>query len=127
MPGPPMDINHEKFQPIFLIIRGRGGRGKSTLTNALKSENSYIVHADLWFYEYFQPASQAIGFNLGIHLKSFKENDNLLNFIENKIRELPTQYKLYILESSAFRDSIIEKICSLKNFVFIVDRKTNLN
>ena len=72
MPGPPIHINHEKFEPIFLIVRGRGGRGKSTLTNVLKSENSYIVHADLWFYEYFQPASQAIGFNLDKHLESFK-------------------------------------------------------
>jgi GTPase SAR1 family protein len=124
MPGPPMNIDDKNFNPIFLIVKGDGGRGKSTLTNALKSEHIHIVHADEWFYQYFEPLSESENFNLDIQLKSLKKYEKLVDFIEIKIQELPIGYSLYVLESSGFSiDVIVRKICSLKNFVFIVNRK----
>lgn len=124
MPGPPMDINDKNFNPIFLIVRGDGNKGKSTLTNALKSEHIHVIHADLWFYQYFKPLSESKNFNLGIQLKNLKEYEKLIDFIEIKIHELPVGYPLYVLESSGFNiDAVVKKICSLKNFVFTIDRK----
>ena len=122
MPGPPLCFNDKKFEPIFLIVKGVGNQGKSTFCNALKSDTVFVVHADRWFYEYINPQNHKI--NLVKALSEFKDQEGLIQFIEKKINELPSGYKIYVLESYGFTiKDIMSKVCKLKKFIFVAQRE----
>ena len=106
MPGPPMNINDQKFEPSYVFIVGEGGIGKSTLLNIIQSEYIYNLSIDMICYDFFYPQSKRKRFNLGITLARMKDKTELSKFICKKMLELP-DYKLYIIEGFVLTFDVI--------------------
>jgi hypothetical protein len=95
MPGDPLSIYDEAFTPIYILIHGAGNIGKSTVANAIKSNDTLVIHTDLWLTEFFD---NNLYKNLGITLLKMKDKTELIVFIVNNIISLPKTHKIYIIE-----------------------------
>lgn len=127
MPGPPLNVESEKFEKIIILMGGVGNIGKTTTATLLANNDKlYLIQCDRICHKFFgNPGSM---YKKTVQLTN-EEKHNLYNYVYSEIIETIEKsiHKIFIIEGYIIlflinEFSLIHKLSQKYHYLWKINR-----